>query len=101
MPTSEKHLSHSANTVQESTVFALIKENNKYSGDELSVPLQMICQPDVFVPMGIQSSIFRKILPTSPFLIEQSVPTCVACLELRLPWQSGFRIRRILRILDR
>jgi hypothetical protein len=30
MPTSEKHQSHSANTVQESTVFALIKENNKY-----------------------------------------------------------------------
>jgi hypothetical protein len=30
MPTSEKHLSHSVNTVQESTVLALVKENNEY-----------------------------------------------------------------------
>jgi hypothetical protein len=30
MPTCEKHLSHSPNTVQESTVFAFVKENNKH-----------------------------------------------------------------------
>jgi hypothetical protein len=30
VPTSEKHLSHSPNTVQESTVFAFVKENNKH-----------------------------------------------------------------------
>lgn len=51
VPAGDRHPSHSAGTVQESTASALVRENNER--DRPSVPLHTICQLDAFDPMRL------------------------------------------------